>query len=154
MNKPDRMTVATWKISSALLEVEDLESALTNTLDVLSEQLNAAGGAIWILDEATGIMHCVVSTGPLDLTGITFENGVGTEGLVVSTEKSAFFTETEKDEAGASFIAEDLRKAVQRLASRCRAGTSTLLFFWGFREDSSVKDDEPPLARRGRCSFF
>ena len=107
MNKPDRMTVATWKISSALLEVEDLESALTNTLDVLSEQLNAAGGAIWILDEATGIMHCVVSTGPLDLTGITFENGVGTEGLVVSTEKSAFFTETEKAEAFEGDIFDD-----------------------------------------------
>ena len=107
MKKPDTLAAATWLISSALLEVEDLEAALTNTLDVISTQLKAEGGAIWILNEDTGTLHCAACTGPLDLMGVSFESGIGTEGQVVSTETSVFLAETEKTESFEGDIFDD-----------------------------------------------
>ena len=107
MKKPDTLAAATWLISSALLEVEDLEAALTNTLDVISTQLKAEGGAIWILNEDTGTLHCAACAGPLDLMGVSFENGIGTEGQVVSTETSVFLAETEKTESFEGDIFDD-----------------------------------------------
>ncbi len=107
MKKPDNMTAATWMISSALLEAEDLETAFTHTLEVISKLLRAEGGAIWILNKSTGLLQCVMCIGPLDLMGITFENGIGTEGQVVTSENSVLIRETEKEEAFEGDIFDD-----------------------------------------------
>ena len=93
------LNMATWKIAESLLNVEDLQEALTGMLNIVVELLGSEAGAIWLLDTKNNILHSVTSTGPVDLSDTVVENGIGTEGQVVSSEKAVLITDADKEEA-------------------------------------------------------
>ncbi len=81
-------TTLMYRIMMSLLEVESLDEALSESLDTIMDSFQSEVGAIWMLNERTGILRCVLSKGEIDLSEITVENGVGAEGHTTLTGES------------------------------------------------------------------
>ena len=81
-------TQAMFRITMELLEVESLDDALKGALEAITDVLKSEKGAIWLLEEETDHLRCVYSTGEIDLTSVTVENGVGAEGHTTKTGES------------------------------------------------------------------
>lgn len=99
MEKNERLlNVATFKIAENLLMIDNLEEALTTTLNTVVDLLKSEAGVIWLLDKKTNMLHSVVSSGAVDLSNVSMENGIGAEGIAVSEEKSVFIRDSDRDE--------------------------------------------------------
>ena len=88
---------ATWQIMEQLLEVDNLDDALSGSLEIIVRTLNSEAGAIWILDEKTNRLCPMFHIGPADISNITVENGIGIEGIVTETGKSVIITDAAND---------------------------------------------------------
>ncbi len=92
-----RFTKATWQIMEQLLEVDNLEDALSGSLETIVKTLGSEAGAIWILDKETDRLSSLFHIGPADISNITIENGIGVEGVVTRTGKSIMVTDAATD---------------------------------------------------------
>lgn len=92
-----RLTKASWLLMSQLLEVESIDEALSGSLEIIVQQLNCEAGAIWLLNKKTDLLTSVFHIGPVDLTNISVENGVGVEGSVTKTGESIIVEDTSSD---------------------------------------------------------
>ena len=92
-----RLTKASWLLMSQLLEVESIDEALSVSLEIIVQQLNCEAGAIWLLNKKTDLLTSVFHIGPVDLTNISVENGVGVEGSVTKTGESIIVEDTSSD---------------------------------------------------------
>ena len=97
MEDKSRFTRATWQIMEQLLEVDNLEDALAGSLEIIVETLNSEAGVIWLLDPKTDRLSPMFHIGPVDLSNIMVENGLGIEGLVTKTGKSIMVTDSAND---------------------------------------------------------
>ena len=100
MNK-DRKTEfnkAIWEITDKLRNSEDLNGALNDSLEIIIETLSSEAGTIWLLDKKTNRLFPEINVGPVDITGITIENGQGIAGSVVEKGESVIVEDAEKDE--------------------------------------------------------
>ena len=97
MTEEKRFTKATWQIMEQLLEVDNLEDALSGSLEIIVRTLNSEAGAIWLLDPKTDRLTPMFHIGPADLTDITVENGLGIEGIVTKTGKSVIVEDAAND---------------------------------------------------------
>ncbi len=92
-----RLTKASWILMSQLLEVESIDEALSGSLEIIVQQLNCEAGAIWLLNKKTDLLTSVFHIGPVDLTNISVENGVGVEGSVTKTGESIIVEDASSD---------------------------------------------------------
>ena len=92
-----RLTKASWLLMSQLLEVESIDEALSGSLEIIVQQLNCEAGAIWLLNKKTDLLTSVFHIGPVDLTNISVENGVGVEGSVTKTGESIIVEDASSD---------------------------------------------------------
>ena len=97
MANEKRFAKATWQIMEQLLEVDNLEDALSGSLEIIVRTLNSEAGAIWLLDPKTDRLTPMFHIGPADLTDITVENGLGIEGIVTKTGKSVIVEDAAND---------------------------------------------------------
>ncbi|MBR6410106.1 MAG: ATP-binding cassette domain-containing protein [Clostridia bacterium] len=97
MAEEKRFTRATWQIMEQLLEVEDLESALSGSLEIIVNTLNSEAGAIWLLDPKTDRLSPLYHIGPADISNLMVENGLGIEGVVTRTGKSVIVEDAVND---------------------------------------------------------
>lgn len=97
MPEEKRFAQATWKIMEQLLEVDNLEDALSGSLEIIVKTLKSAAGAIWILDKKTDRLSPLFHIGPADISNITVENGLGVEGVVTKTGKSIIIADALND---------------------------------------------------------
>ncbi len=81
-----------------LLKVDNLEEALSGSLEIIVKALNSEAGAIWMLDPKTDRLSPVFHIGPADISNISIENGFGIEGLVTKTGKSVFVSDAAADD--------------------------------------------------------
>ena len=88
MAEEKRFAKATWQIMEQLLEVDNLEDALAGSLEIVVKTLNSEAGAIWFLDPKTDRLSPLFHIGPVDISNITVENGLGLEGMVTKTGNS------------------------------------------------------------------
>ena len=88
MSDEKRLTKATWQIMEQLLEVDNLDDALSGSLEIIVKTLNSEAGAIWLLDEKTDRLSPMFHIGPADISNISVENGFGVEGVVTKSGKS------------------------------------------------------------------
>ena len=86
--KNTKQTALLYRVMMSLLDVEQLDEALSGTLDIILESLSCELGAVWLLDEESGMLKCVISAGEFDLTEISVENGIGAEGIATLTGQS------------------------------------------------------------------
>ena len=97
MAEEKRFTRATWQIMEQLLEVEDLESALSGSLEIIVNTLNSEAGAIWLLDPKTDRLSPLYHIGPADISNLMGEYGLGIEGVVTKTGKSVIVEDAVND---------------------------------------------------------
>ena len=97
MAEEKRFTKATWQIMEQLLEVDNLDDALSGSLEIIVKTLNSEAGAIWLLDPKTDRLTPMFHIGPADISNITVENGLGIEGVVTKTGKSVIVEDTAND---------------------------------------------------------
>ena len=97
MAEEKRFAKATWQIMEQLLEVDNLEDALSGSLEIIVKTLNSEAGAIWFLDTKTDRLSPLFHIGPADISNITVENGLGLEGIVTKTGKSVIVEDAAND---------------------------------------------------------
>ena len=97
MAEEKRFTRATWNIMEQLLEVDNLEDALSGSLEIIVKTLDSEAGAIWFLDKKTDTISPLFHIGPADISNIIVENGQGIEGLVTKTGKSMIVEDAASD---------------------------------------------------------
>ena len=97
MAEEKRFAQATWKIMEQLLEVDNLDDALSGSLETIVNTLNSEAGAIWLLDPKTDRLSPLFHIGPADVSNITVENGLGIEGLVTKTGRSIMVEDAAND---------------------------------------------------------
>ena len=97
MAEEKRFTKATWQIMEQLLEVDNLDDALSGSLEIIVNTLNSEAGAIWLLDQKTDRLTPMFHIGPADISNIMVENGLGIEGVVTKTGKSVIVEDAAND---------------------------------------------------------
>ena len=97
MPEEKRFAKATWQIMEQLLEVDNLEDALAGSLEIIVKTLNSQAGAIWFLDTKTDRLSPLFHIGPVDISNIMVENGLGIEGIVTKTGKSMIIADAVND---------------------------------------------------------
>ncbi|MBP5269551.1 MAG: ATP-binding cassette domain-containing protein [Clostridia bacterium] len=97
MAEEKRFAMATWRIMEALLETDNLEEALSGSLEIIVDELGGEAGAIWLLDGKTDNISPVFHVGPADISGVTVENGTGIEGIVTKTGKPVLLEDASRD---------------------------------------------------------
>ena len=97
MAENKRFAKASWAIMAQLLKVDNLEEALSGSLEIIVKTLNSEAGAIWLLDQKTDRLSPVFHIGPADISNISVENGLGIEGIVTQTGKSMFVEDAASD---------------------------------------------------------
>lgn len=97
MAEEKRFAKATWQIMEQLLEVDNLEDALSGSLEIIVKTLNSEAGAIWFLDAKTDRLSPLFHIGPADISNISVENGLGIEGIVTKTGKSVMVEDAAVD---------------------------------------------------------
>ena len=97
MAESKRFSKASWAIMAQLLKVDNLEEALSGSLEIIVKTLNSEAGAIWLLDPKTDRLSPVFHIGPADISNISVENGLGIEGIVTQTGKSVFVEDAASD---------------------------------------------------------
>ena len=97
MAEEKRFTKATWQIMEQLLEVDNLDDALSGSLEIIVKTLNSEAGAIWLLDPKTDRLSPMFHIGPADISNISVENGLGIEGVVTKTGKSVIVEDAASD---------------------------------------------------------
>lgn len=107
MAEEKRFTRATWQIMEQLLEVDNLEDALSGSLEIIVKTLNSEAGAIWFLDTKTDRLSPLFHIGPADISNITVENGLGVEGIVTKTGKSIIVEDAATDSRFDSTVFDD-----------------------------------------------
>lgn len=107
MVEEKRFTRATWQIMEQLLEVDNLEDALSGSLEIIVKTLNSEAGAIWFLDTKTDRLSPLFHIGPADISNITVENGLGVEGVVTKTGKSIIVEDAANDSRFESTVFDD-----------------------------------------------
>ena len=107
MVEEKRFTRATWQIMEQLLEVDNLEDALSGSLEIIVKTLNSEAGAIWFLDTKTDRLSPLFHIGPADISNITVENGLGVEGIVTKTGKSIIVEDAATDSRFESTVFDD-----------------------------------------------
>lgn len=97
MAENKRFEKASWSIMAQLLKVDNLEEALSGSLEIIVKTLKSEAGAIWLLDPKTDRLSPVFHIGPADISNISVENGLGIEGIVTQTGKSVFVEDAATD---------------------------------------------------------
>ncbi len=97
MAEEKRFAKATWQIMEQLLEVDNLEDALSGSLETIVKTLNSEAGAIWLLDAKNDRLSPLFHIGPIDLSNIVVENGLGIEGVVTKTGKPMILADAVND---------------------------------------------------------
>ena len=102
-----RFAQATYRIMEQLLEVDDLQEALSGSLEIIVKELDSEAGAIWLLDKKTDRLYPMFHIGPADISDISVENGIGLAGVVTKTGKSIMIEDAEEDPRYEGSVFED-----------------------------------------------
>ena len=106
-SKNIRSNRAIYRVMEHLLDVENIEDALSGALVAIIDILKSEAGSIWLLDRNSDRLKPVFHVGPADISGISIENGFGIEGVVTKTGKSLMITDCENDPRFAGTVFDD-----------------------------------------------
>lgn len=87
-DRKTRISQAIWQITQQLRDCTVLDDALSVCLETIIAALNSEAGSIWLLDKGSNRLFPVFNHGPVDISGITIENGQGIAGSVVQNGES------------------------------------------------------------------
>ena len=96
-DRKTRFTQAIWQITQQLRDCKVLDNALSACLETIIAALSSEAGTIWLLDKGSNRLFPVFNHGPVDISGITIENGQGIAGSVVQSGQSVISSAVEAD---------------------------------------------------------
>ena len=96
-DKKTRFTQAIWQITQELQSAGELDQALSASLEIIIQTLDSEAGTIWLLDPDSNRLFPLFNHGPVDISGITIENGQGIAGSVVQSGESVIVADTAED---------------------------------------------------------
>jgi len=103
-----RFSEAVWEIMDQILEVNDIGAALSGTLEIIAKVIRSETGAIWLLQEDTGMIYPLYCFGSADVSEMSVENGEGVEGIVTRTGQSSLIQNVAKTPKFPGTIFEEL----------------------------------------------
>lgn len=106
-DRKTQFTQAIWQITDKLHEAQSLDNALAASLEIIIDILNSEAGSIWLLDKGSDRLYPVFNQGPVDISGITIENGQGIAGSVVQSGKSIITSVDAEDSRFTSSVDEE-----------------------------------------------
>ena len=84
-------------IMEQLLEIDQLANAIAGSLEILVRTLDCEAGVVWYRDPKSDRLIPLYHIGPSDVSNVSIENGIGIEGIVTSSGKSAILADTASD---------------------------------------------------------
>ena len=96
-DKKTRFTQAIWRITESLRDAENIDDGLASSLEIIIDALDCEAGTIWILEKHSNRLIPLFNHGPVDISGITIENGQGIAGTVTTTGESVIVEDTDTD---------------------------------------------------------
>lgn len=78
-----------WQIMEQLRDADQLERALSGSLDILCGATGTPKGSIWMKDDQSGSLIAVTASGTTDATGESAQNGEGLIGQVAGNGETA-----------------------------------------------------------------
>ena len=100
--KKRRFTGASWMMVEQLFNVENIDDALSGTLETMVNVLKSEVGVIWLLNRNTSRLYPVCFIGPVDISNVSIESSIGVEGMVSTSGNSIIISDVqnEKDYPG------------------------------------------------------
>ena len=80
-----------------LLEVDNLDEALSGMLEILMTVLRSEAGILWYTEPKTNRLFPVFHVGPSDISGVSVGIGEGIEGLVAKSGEAVILTDAQND---------------------------------------------------------
>ncbi len=78
---------AIWDVTEALQDEKQMESALSNCLNILTKTIGAGIGLVWLESKDDGRLHSIASAGQADLTGVCVDASRGILGRVFQSQE-------------------------------------------------------------------
>jgi ABC-type lipoprotein export system ATPase subunit len=92
-----RKAEAVWEITALLQNAKELNTALSLSLETVIAALDSEAGTIWLLDRRSDRLFPVFNRGPVDISGITIENGQGIAGTVIQSGEAVIVEDVSAD---------------------------------------------------------
>ncbi len=92
-----RNAEAVWEITALLQNAKELNTALSLSLETVIGALDSEAGTIWLLDRRSDRLFPVFNRGPVDISGITIENGQGIAGTVIRNGEAVIVEDVSAD---------------------------------------------------------
>ena len=84
-----------WQIMESLRNANQLEAALSSSLDILRDATKSSKGSIWMLDDQSGRTIAVMVSGTSDSIGESAAKGEGLVGEIIASEKGKILKASE-----------------------------------------------------------
>ncbi len=81
----ESFTQAVWKLTEVLQTEKQLESALSNCLEIMRQRIDCEAGFVWLQDPGSGRLSIIACESPTDVTGMTIGKDQGIVGHVFDT---------------------------------------------------------------------
>ena len=98
---------AIWNITETLRNAQQLEEALSSSLEVTTDEVACEEGSVWLVNKDDERLYAVVNVGATDITGISIAKGQGIAGSVVESGSSVIVRNTSSDERFSSSVDEE-----------------------------------------------
>ena len=105
MNTSFMQTV--WKITEVMQQTEQLEAALSESMDLISRAVGCDEGSVWMLNKKDQRVYAMLGLGKTDVTGYSVELGQGIAGTVTRDGESIVVHDTSQDARFSSSVDEE-----------------------------------------------
>ncbi|MBP5363496.1 MAG: ATP-binding cassette domain-containing protein [Ruminococcus sp.] len=96
LNKKSAILNATMEIMEELLQTDDVYEVLSKCLDIIVDLVKCEAAVVWIADGKQERLYPLFHRGPADITGVSVQNGSGTEGQCVTNGETILLNDTDK----------------------------------------------------------
>ena len=98
---------AIWRITEQLRTSDQLEDALSNGLEIISDEVGSEEGSLWLKNEDEKRLCAIVNVGSTSIAGISIAYGQGIAGSVAVDGTSVIVEDCTKDERFSSSVDEE-----------------------------------------------
>ncbi len=93
----DRQVSLLANMTAQFANTLNVDETLRNALCEITDYMDAEGGAVFLMDEATQIITCVACYGATEITGLKLEYGQGIVGKSVASNQGALVRDVKND---------------------------------------------------------
>ncbi|MBP3729817.1 MAG: ATP-binding cassette domain-containing protein, partial [Lachnospiraceae bacterium] len=96
-----------WKITEILQQSEQLEEALSESLDLIIQEVGCEEGSVWMINQEDRRVYAMLNAGKTDITGYSVDLGEGIAGTVAQSGITELVEDASKDPRFSSTVDEE-----------------------------------------------